>query len=86
MLEYWTAHLQTDDEKKRFINQMYGAREVFERLYTLIAQKEKELGMAERSKDAYENPNWAYLQAHRNGCAQQLNAIKKLVTLDHQKI
>lgn len=85
MIKLWTAHLQTEDEKKRFANQIYGAREVLQRLCDLIEQKEDELGRAERSRDAYENPNWAYLQAHRNGCAQQLKAIKNLITLDQEK-
>lgn len=85
MNQFWTAHLQTDEEKQRFINQLRGSREVFERLTQLIEMKENELGAAERSKATYENPNWAFLQAHRNGYASASTAIKQLINLDQQK-
>ena len=81
----WTAHLQTDEEKQRFRNQLYGSREVLERLSKLVETKENELGAAERNQSAYENPNWAYLQAHRNGYASAMKVIKNLLTLDQQK-
>jgi len=81
----WTAHLQTDEEKQRFRNQLYGSREVLERLFKLVETKENELGAAERNQSAYENPNWAYLQAHRNGYASFAKAMKNLLTLDQQK-
>jgi len=85
MNQIWTAHLQTPEEKQRFINQLRGSSEVFERLSQLIEMKQKELGAAERNISAYENPNWAYLQAHRNGYASASTVIKNLLTLDQQK-
>lgn len=81
----WTAHLTTDDEKKRFLNQLYGSRDVTDRLKELIEAKEKELGSAERNITAYDNPNWAYQQAHRNGYSNAMSIIKNLITLDQQK-
>jgi len=82
--QYWTAHLQTDEEKQRFINQLKGSREILERLQQILDVKEQELGAAERSQKAYGVPNWDYLQAHRNGYASALHSVKNLITLDQE--
>lgn len=85
MLTVWTKNLQTQEEKDNFNNQLLGARPVLERLHQLLEEKESELGRVERNKTVYANPNWAYLQAHHNGCSSMLSSIKELINLDHQK-
>lgn len=85
MLTVWTKNLKTEEERQNFQNQVIGARPVLQRLSDLLEEKEKELDRSERSQKAYENPNWAYLQAHRNGCAGMLQSIKELINLDQQK-
>lgn len=85
MLTVWTKNLKTEEEKQNFTNQVLGARPVLERLQKLLEEKEAELDRSERTQKAYENPNWAYLQAHRNGCASMLQSIKDLINLDQQK-
>ncbi len=85
MLTAWTKNLKTPEEQENFTNQLLSARPVLERLYDLLNEKETELDRSERSQKAYENPNWAYLQAHRNGCASMLQSVKELINLDHQK-
>ncbi len=81
----WTAHLQTEDEKQRFLNQLHGSRDVTDRLKELIAAKENELGKAERNIGVYQSPNWAYSQAHRNGYASAMAVIRNLLTSDQEK-
>ena len=85
MYTVWTKNLKTEEDKDNFNNQLLGARPVLERLYQLLEEKEVELGRVERSKTTYANPNWAYLQAHHNGCASMLSSIKELINLDQQK-
>ena len=85
MLTVWTKNLKTPEEQENFNNQLLGARPVLQRLNELLDEKEKELDRSERSQKAYENPNWAYLQAHRNGCAGMLQSIKELINLDQQR-
>ena len=85
MLTVWTKNLKTEAEKENFTNQLLGARPVLQRLNDLLEEKEAELDRSERSQKAYENPNWAYLQAHRNGCASMLQSIKELTNLDQQR-
>ncbi len=86
MLTVWTKNLRTEDEKDNFNNQLLGARPVLERLHQLLDEKEVELDRSEKSLKAYENPNWAYLQAHKNGCASMLQSVKELINLDQQKV
>ena len=85
MLTAWTKNLKTPEEQDNFNNQLLGARPVLERLYDLLNEKEVELDRSERTQKAYENPNWAYLQAHRNGCASMLQSVKELINLDQQR-
>ena len=85
MLTVWTKNLKTEEERENFNNQLLGARPVLQRLNDLLVEKEAELERSERSQKAYENPNWAYLQAHRNGCASMLQSIKELTNLDQQR-
>lgn len=85
MFTVWTKNLKTEEEKENFTNQLIGARPVLQRLSDLLTEKEAELDRSERSQKAYENPNWAYLQAHRNGCAGMLQSIKDLINLDQQR-
>lgn len=85
MLTIWTKNLKTTEEQDNFNNQLLGARPVLERLTELLEEKETELGRVERSKSVYANPNWAYLQAHQNGCASMLASIKDLINLDQQR-
>lgn len=86
MLTVWTKNLKTTEEQDNFNNQLLGARPVLQRLYEMLDEKDKELDRSERTQKAYENPNWAYLQAHRNGYAGALQFIKELINLDHQKV
>ena len=86
MLTVWTKNLRTEEEKDNFNNQLLGARPVLERLTELLNEKEVELDRSERSVKAYDNPNWAYLQAHKNGCASMLQSVKELINLDQQKV
>lgn len=78
--QYWTSHLETDEEKNSFIKHLQGSREILDRLVQLIEDKERDLGSSERTMKAYENPNWAYLQAHKNGYASAMNIIKQLIS------
>lgn len=85
MLTVWTKNLKTPEEQENFDNQLLGARPVLQRLNDLLDEKEADLDSSERTQKAYANPNWAYLQAHRNGCASMLHAIKELINLDQQR-
>lgn len=85
MNPYWTSHLKTEEEKQRFASAIVGAEPVLHRLKQLIEMKERDIDLTERSQKAYENPNWAFLQAHRNGYMTAASVIKNLITPDHER-
>ena len=85
MLTIWTQNLKTQEEKDDFTNQVLNARPVLERLSQILKDKEVALEGSERTQKAYENPNWAYLQAHRNGYYTALQNMTDLLNLDQQR-
>lgn len=84
MYPAWTQNLKTDEEKARFTSSVIGAKPVLDRLNELLDIKSNDIDLVERSQKAYENPNWAFLQAHRNGYMTAMQSIKKLITLDQE--
>ena len=84
MYSIWTQHLKTAEEKERFKNTLLGSKEVLSRLYDILEEKDKEQLRSELSISAYDNPNWAYRQAHLNGRSYVTASIKNLINLDHK--
>lgn len=82
MITAWTSHLSTDEEKKRFESEIRGSRHVLERLRDLIQADLSGLESSENSAKSYDNPNWAYLQAHKNGSRATYTTLLKLLNLD----
>lgn len=75
----WTKGLtkeQTVEIRKDFV----GAIILRKRLTTLLEEKEQSSRKSSVSKDSYENPNWAYLQADARGYERALNEIISLLS------
>jgi hypothetical protein len=85
MYSVWTDHLKTPEDKERFRSSLESAKPVLDRLQAILDDKATAIDTAERSVANYDNPNWAYRQAHRNGCMSTIYGIKSLITLDQQK-
>jgi|SwirhisoilCB2_FD_contig_111_1523768_length_8749_multi_5_in_0_out_0_6 hypothetical protein len=79
MYPAWTQNLKTEEEKEHFKRSLSSARTVLDRLVELLEVKERDIQFSERTQKAYDNPNWAYLQAHRNGYLTAIQSIKNLV-------
>ncbi len=75
MISAWTKHLTDEEDKEKFRNKVLGSKIVLERIKDLMADDLKAIEADEISVDAYDNANWAYRQAHRNGYK---NALRKL--------
>lgn len=84
MLSVWTRHITDPDQKARFEQELINSN-VLDRLRELLKQAELELDVSERSVKAYDNPNWAYRQAHANGIRQGFSKIKSLLTFDKKE-
>lgn len=85
MYSIWTKHLETQEEKDRFIAHIESAQPVLEVLSSLLSEKMGELDRSFLSLKQYQNPNWMAETAHKNGMASAYNAVRELVTIkDHQ--
>lgn len=85
MITKWTEHLADAEEKKLFEAKINSAKPVLDRLIAILKQQEDGLDRYDRSVDSYEDPNWAYKQAFRNGQRNVNNAVKTLIDLDQHK-
>ncbi len=75
----WTQNLKTDEEKQDFKKRLLGAKYVLDRLKTIVEQNEASLDRQEVSPSAYDNPNWAYRQAHANGSKNCLSIYRRML-------
>jgi hypothetical protein len=85
VFDIWTANLQTDEEKQRFMNSLQGSKVVLDRLSEILANKEMDLDRSQKSLKQYESPNWAFATAHKNGYASALQNMRDLINLDQRK-
>jgi hypothetical protein len=85
MYSRWTQHLNTEEEKERFRNEIHSARRVLERLKDMVDEDLSMMDKSEQDQRIYDLPNWDYRQAHKNGGRQYATQMYNLVNLDHQK-
>lgn len=84
MYTIWTKHL-LDDQKELFKNQVIGSKDVLERLADILKEEEKQLDRSEMDIKCFEDPNWTYKQAYKNGQRSALQMMIKLIDLDQQE-
>lgn len=78
----WTSHLQTDAEKEKFLGQVLGAKPVLNRLKEIIDEEVNGLDRSETDIKSFDNPNWAYKQAYKNGCRAAYSVLRNMANLD----
>lgn len=78
MKTVWTKGL-TQDQATELRKDFVASAILRRRLSELLLDKEKLSRDASISKDAYTNPNWAYLQADARGYERALNEILSLI-------
>jgi hypothetical protein len=81
----WTKHLKTDEERHQYTESLHRVKWVLDHLKELISSSFTSVERAEISPTSYDNPNWAYRQAHANGYKQALTDFTKLLTLDQKE-
>ena len=81
MYTEWTKHLETQEEKDRFLSQLQAAQPVMEILCKLLDEKSAALDRSFLSLQQYQLANWPYITAHKNGMASAYEAVKTLVTI-----
>jgi hypothetical protein len=73
----WARHLDGQD-KQNFEDLVRNTVTVLSRLRAILEDKEASVYKTEASESEYDNPAWAYKQAHLNG---KLAAYRELKTL-----
>lgn len=86
MYSAWTHHLKSPEEKDRFKGSVVAAKPVLDRVKEILKGMEVGLGQDEVNKAYYEQPSWAYRQAHNNGYRHCINTVLAIIDLDKQVI
>lgn len=82
----WTAHLKDPEDKIELENAVRSARPVLELLAKMVEDQTSQLASTELDPKAFDNPNWAYKQAYKNGYRCSLKFLSGLLRdLDQQK-
>lgn len=78
----WTANVANDPSAKQsFEDYLSNNQRLLLRLKEIIEDKEKSTDDKDFSLSSFDNPSWAYKQAHINGRRAVLNEIKQLITI-----
>lgn len=78
----WTKHCTSQEEKDRYTESLKRVKWVLDDLNSLVDSNLASNEAMEISPKAYDNPNWAFRQAHLNGYKQALKDLKNLTTID----
>lgn len=82
MLSAWSNHLVKDPEaKKQFEEYVKGSKNLTDRLQDILTDVDKGVENSDLSAKAFDNPNWAYLQAYKNGCKAMLQRVKTITDI-----
>lgn len=73
----WIKKEKSEEGRKRIEGILRNSVSALTLVYSLLEEKEKELSSPKTSD--YENPSWAFLQAHKNGKLEQLAELKQLL-------
>lgn len=84
MLTVWAKDQPDQATKTSFERQVVGAKPVLDRMKTILKEEFNSLDRSEIDIKVFEDPNWAYKQAYKNGYRAALGVITKLVDLDKQ--
>jgi hypothetical protein len=79
----WIKHCKTEEEVHNFKESLKRVKWVLDHIKTLVNTDGIEA--SEISPKSYDNPNWAYRQAHANGYKQAVKDFHKLLTLDQDE-
>jgi hypothetical protein len=76
----WTKHCKDTKEKDKVVQLLRNSTISLGLLRTLLKRRMQALIVSERKTEAYDSPNWAYMQAHTNGMLAAYNNIDQLLS------
>lgn len=84
MITAWTKHLKTAKEIDEFEKYVRGSKVLLDRMQEILKENLSQLDSAEVKPTDFDDPNWSYKQAFRNGQRSTLKNILRLIHLDHR--
>ena len=85
MYTAWTKHIKDPEEVAAFERKVLSAKEILDKIKDLLKEEEASLERSELDIKSFDQPNWDYRQAYKNGYRASLHWITKLIDLDQQK-
>ena len=85
LITRWTENCKTQEEKEQFEIYLRNSTQIFDRLKEIIEEENKQIARSETGQKQYDEPNWKYRQAHKNGYCHCLSMFRKLANLDLQE-
>ena len=76
----WTKRCKTEEQKQKLESLLRNSTISLGLLREIVRERIKSLERSERNVQAYENPNWASMQAHTNGMVAAYNSIDQLLS------
>lgn len=75
----WTKHLKDEQDKKDFERTVQGSSQALNRLLDLITEYQDTISLSENDIRIFDQPNWEYRQAFKNGQRCSLQKIRDLI-------
>lgn len=79
MITAWTKHLRDQEEIEDFQKYIKSSVKVLDRLNELLEEEKRTLDRSETDLKSFDQPNWDYKQAYKNGYRACLQVIQKLI-------
>lgn len=76
----WLKNINDAKQRQAFEQQILADKQILERLDEILSELAQELETKELGLNQFENPNWAYEQAFRNGQRSSIQLMKTLFT------
>lgn len=82
----WTADIKDKDKKKKFEEHIRNSvhTPAWNKLKEIIEQRIDRTGDLPLKLEEYDNPSWAYKQAHLNGYAAGLKFVYDLINIEKE--
>lgn len=77
---WWVKDLASQQEKIEFEKQVEADVHVLRRLSAILNEMETEIDKEEASIAQFDNPNWQFKQAFRNGDRHRLAKLRELIS------
>lgn len=82
MLTIWTQDIKDTEEKEAFTNHIRNSKAVLDKIVGILIAEQNALDRSETDMKSFDQPNWEYRQAYKNGYRACLTKITSLVDID----